>query len=332
MKPQNLIVFDMDGVLVDVSGSYRETVRLAAKFFFQGARSGEKLPDPLFPLEDLAEIKQSGGLNNDWDLTAVVIDLLFFRVKRKEPVKTSDIWEEFDDAMKRCDVRELAEFLKTNIRPLSALYQGRKTPRHPFVRRLYSGDVGSGNVIKQIFQEIYLGKDLFASIYKTPPRIYAGEGYIYREKLLIGKNELAKLSENNILAIATGRPQKEADIPLDHFNIRKYFKLIYTLDDCISAEQKIKSRDGKEIFLSKPNPFMLDAIADAIKDRALERYYLGDMPDDMEAASRSRSGFVGVGLIISAPEKENLKTKLKQAGADYIIEKFEDLEAIIPSN
>ena len=65
MDKQSLIVFDMDGVLIDVSGSYRETVRKTARLFFTGARGFDKLPDPLFSLKDLAKIKQSGGLNND---------------------------------------------------------------------------------------------------------------------------------------------------------------------------------------------------------------------------------------------------------------------------
>ena len=332
MQSQNLIVFDMDGVLVDVSGSYREAVRLTARCFFQSARSGAKLPDPLFSLEDLADIKQSGGLNNDWDLTAVVIDLLFGRVKREQLVKTGDSWQAFDDAMTRCDVGELANFLKSDSRPLTALYQGRKKPRHDLVRRLYSGDVGSGNVIKQIFQEIYLGQALFSRIYGMAPRIYSGRGHIFKEKLLIERNRLKKLSEKNILAIATGRPKPEADITLDHFNIRQNFELIYTLDDCLKAEDQLKEKEGKAVSLSKPHPYMLDAIADETGDRVLNRYYIGDMPDDMQAASRAKSGFIGVGLVVSAPEKETLKYKLKQAGAHYVVEKFEDLKTIIPLN
>ena len=48
MQSQSLIVFDMDGVLIDVSESYRDTIRQTARLFFKGARAWEKLPDPLF--------------------------------------------------------------------------------------------------------------------------------------------------------------------------------------------------------------------------------------------------------------------------------------------
>ncbi|MBR5672745.1 MAG: hypothetical protein IKX02_04825, partial [Spirochaetales bacterium] len=72
----NLLVFDMDGVLVDVSGSYREATRQAAYTFLKDCRGGELLPQPLFSLEELARVKQSGGLNNDWDMTHRIISLL----------------------------------------------------------------------------------------------------------------------------------------------------------------------------------------------------------------------------------------------------------------
>ena len=92
MKHKGLIVFDMDGVLVDVSKSYRDAVRQTARLFFKGARSWKNLPDPLFPLTDLAKVKQSGGLNNDWDLTFLVISLLFTLVKCPADLKEPDPW------------------------------------------------------------------------------------------------------------------------------------------------------------------------------------------------------------------------------------------------
>jgi phosphoglycolate phosphatase-like HAD superfamily hydrolase len=53
------------------------------------------------------------------------------------------------------------------------------------------------------------------------------------------------------------------------------------------------------------------------------------MPDDMVAASRSRTGFAGIGILISSSDKDTLKEDLLQAGADYIVEDFEELKNII---
>jgi phosphoglycolate phosphatase-like HAD superfamily hydrolase len=130
---------------------------------------------------------------------------------------------------------------------------------------------------------------------------------------------LADLSRNHILAIATGRPQAEADFPLDRFDLRKYFQLVITLDDCTREEKKIFIERGERISLKKPDPYMLDRIPSLIGKGFNECYYLGDMPDDMQAARSSRTGYRGVGVIFSSTEPENLRRELLQAGADFIL-------------
>ena len=329
MKTRPLIVFDMDGVIIDVSRSYRDTVRQTARLFFKGAQSWENLPDPLFPLSDLSRIKQSGGLNNDWDLTCLVINFLFSLIKKPEIHEETDTWLRYKKTITRLDVTELSQFLKSTRKPLTTLFKQKGKPNHEFIMSLYKGDVGSGNIIKQIFQEIYLGKDLFESTYGIHEKVYSGEGFINREKLLVKRSSLEGLSKNNILAIATGRPKAEADYPLDFFGLKKYFEIILALDDCIREEKRILKKNGKNVSLSKPNPYMLDAIAEIKKNEASLFYYVGDMPDDMEAASRSKAGFKGVGVLYSAPDTDTLKRELARAGAEYIIEDFEELKGII---
>lgn len=331
MKAKNLIVFDMDGVIIDVSRSYRDTVRQTARLFFKGAIGWEKLPDILFPLSDLAIVKQSGGLNNDWDLTFLVINLLFSFAKISTTANDAktNAWDRYKNAITGIDVIGLAEFLQSETRPLITLLKEKGNHKYPFITGCYTGDVGSGNIIKQIFQEIYLGKDLFESTYGMPTKMYHEEGCINRETLLIDPLILESLSKANILAIATGRPGAEAAYPLNYFGLSKYFTIIYTLDDCIREEKRIWKKNGKKVSLSKPHPFMLDAIYDLKKHGVSGLYYIGDMPDDMVAASTSNAGFKGVGFLLSAPDRDNLKEVLLQAGADYIVEDIEEVKELI---
>jgi HAD superfamily phosphatase len=329
MKSKALIVFDMDGVIIDVSRSYRDTVRQTARLFFKGARSWKDLPDPLFSLTDLAGVKQSGGLNNDWDLTFLVITLLFTLVKGPTYDQDPDPWARHNKVIGSCDVTALSQFLNSEKSPVTDLLKKNGKQKNEFISGLFTGDVGSGNIIKQIFQEIYLGKEMFEATYKVPAKMYHEKGLINKERLLLDRSVLENLSKTNILAMATGRPKVEADFPLDAFDLRKFFKIIYTLDDCIKEEQKIYKIEKKSVSLSKPDPYMLDAIAEIQKHNVSGFYYIGDMPDDMAAASRSRAGFVGIGILISSSDKDKLKQDLLQAGADYIIEDFEALENII---
>jgi HAD superfamily hydrolase (TIGR01548 family) len=331
MKNKKLIVFDMDGVLIDVSKSYRETVRQTAKLFFKMAPSSEKLPETLFPLTDLAAVKQSGGLNNDWDLSCLVISLLFNVIEKPPVYEGKDPWKRYHETIGRCHVAALAEFLKSTPTPLSDLLRKAGKSQNDFIYGLYKGDVGSGNIIKQIFQEVYLGKDLFEATYGLAPQFYLDKGFNQREQLLIDKHMLAELAANHIMAIATGRPRAEADYPLDHFGIRKYFTNVVALEDCLEEEARLLKTEAKAVSLSKPDPFMLDAIAEGHKNLFTESYYIGDMPDDMIAARKSAGGYKAVGMIMSAPDQESLKKELEHAGADTIIENFEQLKELVQS-
>ncbi|HIJ55075.1 MAG TPA: HAD hydrolase-like protein [Deltaproteobacteria bacterium] len=332
MRPRGLIVFDMDGVIIDVSRSYRDTVRQTAGLFFKGAHAWDDLPNPLFPLADLARVKQSGGLNNDWDLTFVVINLLFTLLRGPVILKGNVTWAAYRKAMSRGDVSDLARFLRTYGMPLTRLLDEKGRRTHEFVTGLYTGDVGSGNIIKQIFQEIYLGSDLFESTYGVQAEVYLGEGYINKEKLLVDMAILEQLAENNILAIATGRPKAEADYPLDRFNIKRFFETVYTLDDCLKEEERILNAEGKKVSLSKPDPYMLDALAGTIKHEVSRCYYIGDMPDDMLAAAKAGAGFTGIGILMSSPDKERLREDMTRAGADHVIDDFKELMKIVQTD
>jgi HAD superfamily phosphatase len=58
-----VLVFDMDGVLVDVSESYRETIARTVAHFTGGGVSRRRIQD----------YKNQGGFNDDWELTHRII-------------------------------------------------------------------------------------------------------------------------------------------------------------------------------------------------------------------------------------------------------------------
>jgi len=61
--PKPLLVFDMDGVLVDVTESYRETIAQTVEHF-TGARITH---------ERIQELKNQGGWNDDWKLSHHIV-------------------------------------------------------------------------------------------------------------------------------------------------------------------------------------------------------------------------------------------------------------------
>src|SRR5215467_11265181 len=63
VSPERILVFDMDGVLVDVSESYRETIQQTVEHF-----TGKRITR-----EHIQEWKNRGGWNDDWALSTAII-------------------------------------------------------------------------------------------------------------------------------------------------------------------------------------------------------------------------------------------------------------------
>jgi HAD superfamily hydrolase (TIGR01548 family) len=326
MNGRTLLVFDMDGVLIDVSRSYRETVRRTARLFFKPAAGWHELPDPLFPLTDLAELKMLGNLNNDWDLSFTVIRLLCSLVENSELRDGADVWQRHTRSLSLWNVEPLARFLRSTGKPLSSLLLKAGPPAggDP-LRVFFAGEAGRGNLIKQLFQELYLGAGLFRRIYGSAPRVHSGAGLIREEALLPEAGTLRALAAGNDLAVATGRPRLEAQYGLERFGIAPLFEAVLTLDDCLAEEKRVFEEQGRATRLVKPHPYMLEAIA---RRRPYERrYYVGDMPDDMVAAVNA--SFTAVGLASSAADAAMHRAALRQSGAELLIERLEELDSIL---
>ena len=71
------LVFDLDGVLVDVSGSYRRAVKETFRYF-----AGRDIDDA-----GIEAYKGRGGLNNDWDLTHAALCEQGLSVAREKVVE-----------------------------------------------------------------------------------------------------------------------------------------------------------------------------------------------------------------------------------------------------
>lgn len=70
LKIRPTVVFDMDGVLIDASKSYRVAIQ----------KTFNQLTGKEVTLKEIAEAKKLGGLNNDWDLTDYLLKKNGFNV------------------------------------------------------------------------------------------------------------------------------------------------------------------------------------------------------------------------------------------------------------
>ena len=80
MAAPEVIVFDVDGVLVDVTASYREAIRETVRHFTSDLVSNELIQ----------EFKNQGGWNNDWELSYKFI------LDRGVNVEYNDVVDQFN--------------------------------------------------------------------------------------------------------------------------------------------------------------------------------------------------------------------------------------------
>lgn len=345
MKRNALIIFDMDGVLIDVTGSYREVTRLAVVHYLRDVIGARIRDEGFITPSDVAEIKRSGGLNNDWDLTNAIINAILGHsfdsrnkalavpARKLAPVKSdTESLQRIHGVLKNADRSTLEKaVVEKSAKTICLEFEGRR--KHRVDRRYTSPflvsrrDVGEGNISKRIFQELYLGKELFSEIYGFKPLFHPGEGYIDREEMIPSTAQLEHLLSLCTLSIATGRPGVEAEHALKRFGIQGMFSAVVSEDDVVSAERS----SGKS--LRKPHPFSLNLCLEKSGYGKAERvYYIGDMPDDMLASKRA--GVTPIGFVNDSTrvrEKEDHRNLLKERGAHKVFGNYADLIAYFQS-
>ncbi len=77
MNEKQLLIFDIDGVLVDVTGSYRQAIKQTAEFFTKKEVS----------LAEIQEYKNKGGFINDWNLTEAIIKGRGFNIDKEKIIE-----------------------------------------------------------------------------------------------------------------------------------------------------------------------------------------------------------------------------------------------------
>ena len=341
----DLLIFDMDGVLIDVSRSYRETIQRTVDIYLETCLGVGRGKGRLVTKEDIFLFKSAGGFNNDWDLTSSLL-LYLLSISGFPP---SPRRKQFSS------VGEVVSHLKTRSSNLNKnithLIQRKNLP--PFIREVKlaggglkgvrkalkdswegwvyrDGDLNRENVVKRIFQEVYLGKN-FTSFYRLPPLFYKKQGLYLQERLIIPKGILSSLRKRYRLGIASGRPRFEAELALKRFRLLPYFDSVVTLDECHEEENRIFRTTRRKVKYTKPHPYSLLRVAQEIGIPNPRCGYVGDVVDDMLAARAAKKALqiLAIGFIKGRSMHDAIKKSLLLAGADLVIKSPKQLLQLI---
>ncbi len=324
-----MVIFDMDGTLVDVRESYRATAPLAATRYLELLG----LVPPKLTGDVYDQFKLMGGFNDDWDLTAGLLEVIVAALPAAPPLPTAAVSQDALLAALRAAVSSFSDgrlpvpdfaALISSVRAAGGGLAGLRRVTGEHNRHLVwrTHDAATTDLVQRIFEELYLGADLFASAYGYPSRFHCGAGLIETEQLLIAPATLTALARHLRLGIATGRADFELVHPMRRWDLDRYFGATTTMSDALRAQ----APGGPSLL--KPHPYLLERAADALDPTGtLAAAYIGDAPDDIVAAHRAGGRRWLAVAIVPDP---TLDAHFTELGAHAIIREPDELAAWIP--
>jgi phosphoglycolate phosphatase-like HAD superfamily hydrolase len=263
-------LFDIDGVLIDTSGSYRRSVIAATEYLVRvraGLKSG---PEPLVTPEDVTAFKLAGGFNSDWDLTPALAGIWTARLREwsggPRAEKPLSAWAADALAATRAGHGGVA-WLRATV-PASALPDWESA--------------------RWVHDEYYWGADAMRAIYQREPQ-YAPDapGLASAEESLLAEETLPALAALGLTryGLITGRISPEVEQALH----------------IIAPDGETQATNGPHgvathppfavivpaSLHTKPDPQALVYALEKLEARAA--VYLGDTGDDLDLTLRYRA-------------------------------------------
>jgi len=366
------LIFDCDGVLTSDINSYREAIRETVDFYFFNLLCLSNQRN-LVTQKDIQKLKDTGFFNNDWLLTHALIEFYLIATLKKFELegKLEDLFKKLIDfnytnieklIAKLKDVGKLFEEIGINGNELIKLKDDPSFGIEPFIAYVYKNkgrdsikdwgkihckndicslikkisplDLQADDLVRRLFDEIYLGAVLFKEFHNREPFFNFKQGLIENECIIPKKDVLKELSFNfGRFAIYSERPKMEGMFVLKKNNILEFFdaEAIYFYEDILRSISENYNKD--KLLFTKPNPEALITLVDNVFGNSSYVIYIGDTVSDAilikNVKSRGRKNILFIGTLSSSNNKEFLLENYKKHGADAIINDVNDISDLL---
>ena len=347
------IIFDFDGVLVQTSQSYRLTITEVVDYYFIELLGLTAEKGKLATLQDIQKFKDIGIYNNDWKLSYAFITyyltLILKELEQKAALK--EFIERFYD-LQFIDLRSFITSLKgvkdfleryevnmidfVNLKDNGAtnldLFLTKNEAEKPLlVKRLAPYDLEKPDLLKRLFEEIYLGKDLFTKIYGTQSVFNFGNSLIDVEEFIPTKKTMDLLrNQFGILGIYSGRPKPQGMYILEKYDYIGYFdeQESVFLGDLLKSEEEMER-------LGKPDPTLFIELVEKTAGNETGVAYVGDGIADAllveKAKAMGQKNLTFLGVLSSSEDSNKLFTEYTRHGVDAVITDINDIPYILKS-
>jgi len=362
----NRLIFDFDGVLVDISQSYRQTIRRVVDYYFLEILGLEGERGKLATLGDVQRFKDTGLYNNDWNLTYAIITyylaILMRKIqkrrilqdftKRFSDIHFSDVGSfiqtlrEIGDFLRRygLNATELVEmkndvsigvesllkrvrlenqsFLEAALKPI--LLPGAGGKQLTLIRKMVPYSLEKPDLLKRLFEELYLGAELFSKFYGVPPIFKFNESFLEKEKFIPTKKTLDALSLRfGKFAIYSEKPRDQGLYLLEKNNFKEYFDE----NGCIFQEDILES--GESVQLGKPNPTLFIEMVEKLDGKARRVAYVGDDTADALLVENARlqglPNILFLGVLCSSQYPDQFFSQFTEHAADAVMTDVNDI-------
>ncbi|MBI5974251.1 HAD hydrolase-like protein [Staphylococcus canis] len=367
------ILFDVDGVFLDESRCFdvsaltvfellydQSYLNLDSSIDLKSVSESEiqEIRQEIFNNDITLNRLKSLGLNSNWDMLFVVFAVHFAALLKSLP---KDVREHFlnqthihQETLKnlgykmtvtKIDNELPLRFVEKVSKGKEAIYQDLKRYVSEFLdtTAVHLFDIQSSlwMLCQEIYQEWYLGSDLYAKVEGKTPRTKFKKGYIYQEQTLAPVDQIKALltyltEKNYTLGIATGRPRTETIVPFESLGLLKYFDVnhIATASEVLKTEMNYPELRP----LAKPNPFTYITSYLGNDEKRYEDYathqeqrfkeetitIVGDSLADLFSAQKLGTHFIGT---LTGLKGELAAEELKSHGATHLVKNVLDIKA-----
>jgi len=259
IKSLDAIIFDCDGVLIDITNSYDLAIKKTVDFVL---KEMAKIDLPNIVTTQMIEgFKATGGFNDEVDVTYSLILCIIAAKKLNKPIPQfiSDVINNSDQS----GIQSVEKYLDTTKADLSEIRN----------KLAYPGPHDT-NVLYSTFDEIFYGTKLYYELYNRKPQFFDGKGLIDNDIVLVKKNLIDTLRQKfaKKMAIISGRGVVSAK-----YSLKELF------DEFDLKNSRFLEDETRE--LAKPNP---QPLITSIK--GLQSYccmFVGDSMEDYLMARKS---------------------------------------------
>lgn len=362
------LIFDCDGVLVNDKQSYRQTIIHCVDFYFLNLLGLEGKEKELVNQEDIQNLKDTGAFNNDWKLTyaLIVYYLGIIAVQLKDTKKFQKILVELDGKLPLVFdnfLKKIKSYGETYLRKevdIQYLLKKRNDPKFGIVnftnifhqnpelsvlkgldllfnigkeqleiiKRLCPYDIEKSDLLRRLFDEIYLGSDLFYKFSNRKPKFNFLDGLIQNETIIPSLKTLAKLREIfGPMGIYSERPRNEGLYILNKLGLMEHFdREMLIFNDEIEAWSQSNSIQ----FAGKPDSRAFLGLLEKIISENQYVAYIGDTISDAlmikNAKEFGKKNLIFIGTLSSSASKIELNKRYMKLGAEAIVK---DVNSIV---